>query len=252
MIQNKKFYKELITCTPITWKNITFHPIKISQKDVFYKYANILTISQQALPVELASVPYLRMLYMIDIAIGESYLKQLQSLLYMCVNNDSAGIVEVKFINIGEEIEIDFNGNRINEAEFHILRAIIAEQNLLKLPDESHNIELAQARQDIAFSMHSANIDMDFEHELYFLSNNIHRTLDECYEMPLREFYMRLNSKLNQINNDQSALIGSANMQWKGENPYPSPLYPAKNDNRHLSQGNDMMMSKASGVLDKR
>ena len=270
-ITNKRYAKEILTCKPLTFKGITLYPVQICDMDRFNAVKGILQVSQQSLPVELASMTYLNMIYHLEMTrmyfkeqqSGEEtetpkpqktdekgWLDGLEELLCLCCKVEKSDI-EYKTKD-GEFSIIIIRGNSITADEFPMLRSIIAEQNLVELPNETHNTELVEVRNDMASIMANNDLERDFEHELYFISNNLNMSLEQIYDMTIREFYKRMASIMLQIRNQQSSNIGAAMKEYKnGNDPFPHPVYPKKDGFTHLvpdMQLKDRMKGMGSGT----
>ena len=237
---SRRYWGAITQCLPLEWKGITLTPVRVRDKDALMENCVVLTIMQQTLPVEFVSMSYLRVLYQMDNSTESGSLGKLRKTLFLC---SGIGADDINFCFRGEALFMDMGGVMVSEHEFINLRAIIAEQNLIKLPREQHNMELVDARRDMEAS-EKDTVTGGFENELYFVANNSHLTLEQCYGMTIREFYKRLQSMTNQINNEQASAVGAGMSHWKNGNPYPSPVYPPKESYNHLVTEDEMAQRK--------
>lgn len=163
---------------PIDALGLTFYPITMSHYEDFLSLKNILTLRVTTLPVQYVSMSYLSALWAVDmdclagtgktLGVFERVIKLLYLTLRLEYKKETIGeTIYCNSQNPRELVRVEVKQNNstisITPREFASkIRPIIAEQNGLKLPNESYNPQLVQAEREMAEDQQGElNFDID-------------------------------------------------------------------------------------------
>ena len=184
---------------PVPYKKLKIYPSIVKDYMLFSVYAQCLTIDKNSIPdPKIIKMSYLQYLYHLTQTKPdkEPYLLWLDRLLGLCLKDDDS------FDNIGDSIKrYQFNekgkpviviGKEYYDArDFEKIKSIIAEQNLVELPDTNISKEvrdsLAQA-EDYKNKMSGNTNPPSLEDYLVSISSVTGWTLDYIYGMTIRKF----------------------------------------------------------------
>ena len=230
---------------PIEALGLTFYPITMSHYEDFLSLKNILTLRVTTLPVQYVSMSYLSALWAVDIdcylgtgkALG--VFERVMKLLYLTLRLEYSKEVLDKTVYCDSKsprelvrIEVKQNNETISitPREFASkIRPIIAEQNGLKLPNESYNPQLVQAEHEMA---------EDQQGELNFDIDALISSVAYQSKIPEREIYdwtvLQFEHRREAIDRDKNYMLFrqaelSGMVKFPKGNPFPSWCFDKSN-----------------------
>jgi len=187
---------------PIPYKDLVFYPVKVKDYEEFLFYASSLMIEKNSikdpvLAIKAISMKYLDWMY--EINNRENNLVSLfDGLLRLALNKKDSQM----------EYNTDKSGNaffRIENSiyygeDFDIIRNIIAEQNMLDLPDEKIQKNVREALEEARRFKQKLNKNKmaSFEEQMVALSIYMGIEIEKIYEMTVRKFLISI-KRANQI-----------------------------------------------------
>lgn len=228
---------------PIEACGLTFYPIKMTDYEEFLECKNALCIRQTSLAkanFEYLSMPFLSALWAMEIdtmrQTGKTVgvLERVIRLLYLslrlgydrqkafgaiyCERNDSRKLAYIEVMTQDGETAI-----KITPTDFStIIRPLIAEQNGIKLPDESENPDIVQAEQQMA-QEGERKIKYDLETLISSVANACNIRECEMDDWTVWEFEKRrqaIDRKINYQIYAQAEMSGM--VKFNKGNPCPS------------------------------
>lgn len=230
---------DIITRKGEPFGKLTAYPITLRDYEVFQENKVCLTLMQKRIGIEFAQMPYL---HMITILTTEQFnlLGMLGKVLSLVFRIDEEQIR----INIAKDtgkvtlLIISQGGNpelieSISELRFNKLRALIAEQNNIKLPDERANLEILESEESIA-NMNSLNLEVNFKSLFFSVATYCGLSTEQMLDMTIYEFEERV-SAISRISRYFIYNIGemSGMVNFKNGNPCPSWCFDKKEDGLH-------------------
>ena len=178
---------------------LTVYPIKVEHYEDFIENKLCLTLMQKKFGIEMASLPYLRMLlYLSNKQVN--LLEMLSKILSLSLHMDEEqirlqmqenGKVALIFTDSGDEnAEII---ETISELRFSKLRRLIAELNDIKLPNEQANLEILESEEDIA-RMNAVDLNVDFKSLFFSVAVSSGLSTEELLNMTIFEFEERISA----------------------------------------------------------
>lgn len=240
----------ILTGKPLPFMKLHTYPVKVFDMQHFDKLKGCLLIMQQSLPIELATVPYLRMLSMVG-SDQQSELDTLTNLLEMVLkvkkeyikiiyDKEKVNIQIVKKCPFKSWIKRNFfilkilNDEKvieeIPEEKFPILRKQIAEQNGFELPNEKDNLEILESERDIA-EQNGSHLKDDIEKTIFSVATALQMPIESVCAMTVYEFKNRMEaiSRMEYFKIFNTGEMGGM-VKFKNGNPYPS-WHSDKEDN---------------------
>lgn len=213
------------------------YPLTMRDYEAFAEAKSCLTIMQAALrPIELATMPYLNMLCVLNDSENELLVKLSRVLsLSLRIEEEQITILPDRERQSVSLCFLDENGNPIETVSalrFSALRRQIAEQNHLELPNEKANLEILQSEKDLA-ELHSMGLSYNFQSLFFSVATACHLSSKQMLEMTIYEFEER-NKAISRLENyriyTQAEMSGM--VTFKGGSPCPSWCFD-KVDNTH-------------------
>lgn len=187
---------------PIPYKDLVFYPVKVKDYEEFLFYATALMIEKNSikdpvLAIKAISMKYLDWMYEISTK-ENNFIGLFDGLLRLVLNKKDSQM----------EYNIDKSGNaffRIENSiyygeDFDIIRNIIAEQNMLDLPDEKIQKNVREALEEARRFKQKLNKNKmaSFEEQMVALSIYMGIEIEKIYEMTVRKFLISI-KRANQI-----------------------------------------------------
>lgn len=187
---------------PIPYKDLVFYPVKVKDYEEFLFYATALMIEKNSikdpvLAIKAISMKYLDWMYEISTK-ENNFIALFDGLLRIVLNKKDSQM----------EYNIDKSGNaffRIENSiyygeDFDIIRNIIAEQNMLDLPDEKIQKNVREALEEARRFKQKLNKNKmaSFEEQMVALSIYMGIEIEKIYEMTVRKFLISI-KRANQI-----------------------------------------------------
>lgn len=187
---------------PIPYKNLVFYPIKVKDHEEFLFYASSLMIEKNSikdpvLAIKAISMKYLDWMYEINNK-DNNLIMLFDGLLRLVLNKKDSQM----------EYSKDKSGNaffRVEDSvyygeDFDIIRNIIAEQNMLDLPDEKIQKNVREALEEARRFKQKLNKNKmaSFEEQMVALSVYMGIEIEKIYEMTIRKFLISI-KRANQL-----------------------------------------------------
>lgn len=187
---------------PIPYKDLVFYPVKVKDYEEFLFYASALMIEKNSikdpvLAIKAISMKYLDWMYEISTK-DNNLITLFDGLLRLVLNKKDSQM----------EYNIDKSGNaffRIENSiyygeDFDIIRNIIAEQNMLDLPDEKIQKNVREALEEARRFKQKLNKNKmaSFEEQMVALSIYMGIEIEKIYEMTVRKFLISI-KRANQL-----------------------------------------------------
>lgn len=231
---------------PITEGGLTYYPIKMAQYEQFQMYKNALLLRQTTLPAKYAVKNYLNAIFSYEMAFiekGEPVIGLFGSLILLWgmalrIDIDLKSYLEsnkIKTRVVNNELEIthlamtqDGKTVEISATTFStVVRQLIAEQNGLRLPNESVNSELVEAQDELAeLENNSVTLDQNIESLIASVAYQSKCREQDINDWTVREFENRLKAIVRDKHftlYKQAELSGF--VTFKKGNPCPSWIY---------------------------
>lgn len=174
----------------VNYKCLEIFPIRVKDSLEFYCYADCLQIDKNSIPdIKAITMPYLD--YLISISDNEKnfYIIKMYKLLKMCLHMDENDTITFKEKN--NKIYFVIKDIFYDSTDFDNIRKIIAEQNLLELPNEkirkSTRDELDKLLK-VQAQARSNDTMCDFEEQMIRLSIETGFSLDDIKNMTIRKY----------------------------------------------------------------
>lgn len=204
------------------WNGLTVHPILMRDYPLFLAAKESITALQQSWPFPWSTVPYMEGL------IGVGLLPRLCAMLKLAFRLPEGDTLPI-YPRMEEEKIASLTvaqGERrgeITRKNFPSLREIIARQNGLELPDERTNLELVEARQDLAAG--GVPLKADLEDLICSVALKSQTPPEELLGWTVRRF-QRMERAIDRSEGFRMANLAlAAGGKFKGGNPYPSWKY---------------------------
>lgn len=219
--------------------NLTVYPITMRHYEEFNETKFCISLMQKRFPIELATMPYLRMIFHLSDE-NVNLLAMLSKLLSLSLHIseeqirlqvDKGGKLSLLFTDgAGENAEII---ETVSELRFNKLRKIIAEQNSIQLPNEKANIEILESEEEIA-KMNSLDLNVSLEDLFFSVATYCGLSATAMLDMTILEFEKRV-SAISRISKYE--MFGQGEMSgfvsFKNGNPYPSWCFDRTEDGLH-------------------
>lgn len=226
--------------TPVSLKGLIFYPVKMTHYEEFQATKDAVTLRQGTLPAKYLAMPFISAIYRFEydsITSGGAIaglFDRLLRFLYLTLRieydrEEALGNIFCEAADTGilSRIVVCQNGNtvEITPMDFSAyIRPLIAEQNGLKLPDESDNLELVRAGEELnRLAARGCELDYNADTLRASVAYNSRVSERELDEWTVREFEYRRRA----IERDKRfmiyALAESAGLvTFKKGNPVPS------------------------------
>lgn len=217
---------------------LTVYPITVRHYTEFQECKISIALMQKKFGVELASMPYLRMIFYLSNQ-ETNILALLSKLLSLALHIQEEqirlqfddGKLTLLFLDgVNEDANVI---EAVSELRFAKLRRIIAEQNCIKLPNEQANLEILESEEEIA-RQNGANLNVDFTELFFSVATYCGLSAEAVLNMTIFEFEKRI-SAVSRITKYQ--MFGQGEMSgfvtFKNGNPYPSWCFDRPEDGLH-------------------
>lgn len=244
---------------PIPYRGLLIHPVKLKDYYEFSFYVQCLMLEKNSiknpqLAIKAISMSYLQYLYEYPekIKIGDvqyEYYILLDGLLRLVLNikdskekieygNDENGIPYFKVM-----------GKKYNSQDFDEIRKIIAEQNLIDLPDERIQKNVRESLEEARrFKQRlSNNKTASFEEQIMALATYTGFTLEYIYEMTYRKFVLAI-KRANQTIMSQIYLTLSGFVTFKDKSVLRSWLANIDSEDKYsdVKMSPEQLQAKAN------
>lgn len=230
---------------------LLIYPLTVKQYDTFLSCESALTIRLSSLPVVYAAKTYAQALFgmCMDENLQDSQFRGCWArfLVLLCeslrVNvdnldrqikhvvdqNDKSNLTALIVTQYTSEAE---NVVRLGASQIGQIREIIAELNGRHLPDESENLELVQADEDIRLLNSTVNLEVDTDDLIASVASYQHKRIYEIEEWTIWEFE-KIRDAMERERRFTVSNIGemSGMVKWERGNPYPSLFFDKKKEN---------------------
>lgn len=234
-------YKTLINEESIDVGGIKLYPIRMKNYVVFSANKPILSLRLGSLPAVYARFSYLGALYAMDydaakeskntgclasffallsLSTNGDFLCESKNIRLFCKKNDAREIEKVSVRINGKWIDIG-----LKEADK--IRATIAFQNGVDLPDEADNPELIEAQQIIA-AQNAPQMDYNIAHLMDAVAFQSNVRMKDLQEWTIWEFTLRAKTISRSLAFTINGIIEGYGVKWKNGNPCPSWCYDRK------------------------
>lgn len=121
---------------------------------------------------------------------------------------------------------------RLEPSELGQIRTIIATLNGCDLPDESENLELIEADEDVRLLNATANLEYSIDDMIATVARDQHKRISELDNWTIWEFNM-IRKAIERERRFTICGIGEAGgmVKWQNGNPYPSLFFDKKQEN---------------------
>lgn len=214
-------FEAIFRDTPEEWNGLLVYPVKMRDYPLFLTTKECIISSQQSWPLPWSTVKYL------DGLIGMGMLPQLGALLQISLRLDGENLTIYPRMK-GETLSSLFvvqgnNRGEITAKNFGELRAILARQNGLELPDERLNGEIIQAQKDL--NAGDIRLKASLEDLIYSVALKSHTSPEEVMDWTVRRFQGTERSIDRSVGHLISSVTLAAGGKFKGGSPYPSWKY---------------------------
>ena len=230
---------------------LLIYPLTVKQYDTFVSCESALTMRMSALPVIYAAKTYAQALFgmyldekLQDSPVRGSWAKFLwllceslhinnenlsQQVRHVVDKKDQTNLTALIITQYTSEAE---NVVRLGASQIGQIREIIAELNGRHLPDESENLELIQADEDIRLLNGTVNLDVDTDDLIASVASYQHRRFYEIEEWTIWEFE-KIRDAMERERRFTVSNIGemSGMVKWERGNPYPSLFFNKQREN---------------------
>lgn len=212
-------WAETILGMPQDWNGLTVYPVQMRDYPLFLAARESITAIQQSWPFPWSTVSYLEGLT------GVGLLPQLCAMLKLSLRLPGGDTLPIYPRTEGEKLVslLVVQGDRrgeITRKNFGSLRALLARQNGLELPDERANLELLEARRDLSGG--GVPLKADLEDLIYSVALKSRTSPGEIMGWTVRRF-QRMERAIDRSEGHRMASISlAAGGKFKGGNPYPS------------------------------
>lgn len=244
--RKEKIRKDL----PIRKCGLVFYPIQVKHYETFSNCKNALLIRLGTLPVKYIEQDYLSAIFTLEMDVAKTdpnkplgIFSRILKLLYLSLQveiSDKELAETIFYKEIDGETVLDYITVTQNQKTVkiqpmvfsQIIRPLIAEQNGLKLPDESENVDLVRSYEDKK-ELESGDYDLDIDSAV-LISSVAYKCGcrdKEVDEWTIREFEAKRRAIWRDTNFNmykQAELSGM--VTFKKGNPYKSWEYEIKDD----------------------
>lgn len=236
---------------PAQHLGLTFYPILVSDYETFLHCKSVLALRMSTLPVRYMIMDYTSALFSMEmdavkdrkapVGMFDAFLALLS--LSLRIDYDGRSFLEenvdIEVID-GEihlkAITVEQNGNRVTLTPSQLsgtVRSLIAEQNGVKLPDESENTELIEGEKEkeVLMSQNKMKLDVNMDDLIASVAYLSRTTEDEVLKWSVKE----LEGRKRAIEREKRYMIyGQTEMtglvKFKSGNPYPSLFFDVLDD----------------------
>lgn len=187
---------------PIQLEGLTLYPIKMREYRQFHNNKAVLLIRQGSLPVAYAVMNYLQALFAMDFDAYEEaktplgFMSSLLRILSLSLrfpvdvlaksaryetDQNDPRILKCIHFQVGEHIV------HLTPSLFDTVRAIIAAQNGLELPDETENTDLVESEMDIA-AKNASDVEFNIRTLIASVARDQRCRREELLDYTIREF----------------------------------------------------------------
>ena len=258
-----KYTKLINKYKPIETEGFTLYPITVEHYEEFLLASQAICFMQQALPIQLMSIPLLSAFFMMDL--DRTFRKEaptglftsavLSLVLAMRLADDEESAIEVckelvavtdkenptklKALVFRRDIRAGREPRTITPYQYENIRRVIAAQNGLTIPDELDNPELVEAEHDLA-EKGAPKLDTKVINMINAAAALTGKEEEEIYGWPILKLSRRLES-FKRIIDYMVCAIGEGNgASWKNGNPTPHPFFD------RIKGGSDALISMES------
>lgn len=239
------------TGKPYNAFGLLIYPLTVKQYDAFMACESALTIRMSSLPVVYATKTYAQAMFSMcmDESLQDSPVRGCWAkflwLLCKSLHIDEENLsVQVKHVvDKGDKFNLTAliitqytseaeNVIRLGASQIGQIREIIAELNGRHLPDESENLELVQADEDIRLLNGTVSLDVDTDDLIASVASYQRKRIYEIEEWTIWEFE-KIRDAMERERRFTVTNIGemSGMVKWERGNPFPSLFFNKKKEN---------------------
>ena len=239
------------TGKPYNAFGLLIYPLTVKQYDMFMACESALTIRMSSLPVVYATKTYAQAMFSMcmDESLQDSYVRGCWAkfLWLLCeslhINTENADVQVKHIVDKGDKSNLTAliitqytseaeNVIRLGASQIGQIREIIAELNGRHLPDESENLELVQADEDIRLLNGTVSLDVDTDDLIASVASYQRKRIYEIEEWTIWEFE-KIRDAMERERRFTVTNIGemSGMVKWERGNPYPSLFFNKKKEN---------------------
>lgn len=242
----------------VPFGKLTVYPITVRYYEEFSENKMCLTLMQKKFGIEMASMPYLRMLLYLSTE-NVNLMAMLSKILSLSLHIDENcirvtmqenGKISLLFLD-----GTDDNANiieTVTELRFSALRRLIAELNDVTLPNEQANLEILESEEDIA-KANSVNLNVDFKSLFFSVAVACRLSTAEMLDMTIFEFEERVSAISRTL---KFQMYGQGEMSgfvsFKGGNPYPSWCFDKSESGLHGAIPLDSFKQRVGNVVEEK
>ena len=210
---------------------LTFSPLTMDKYEFWLTHCGALTVRMSALPARYAVRTYIDALFMM--AVEKQDLKYLEFKMLMGL---ALGIPEENALSaIGEQatntglkcltVRWGEHLTALLPHQVDMVRKILAKQNGVPLPDESENVEIVKAEEELKSLNGNMNLDLDLNAEIDSVAAIAGLRKEEIRNMSILEFNGLKRAHTRRLNYIICALAESFGSKFKGGNPAPTWMF---------------------------
>jgi hypothetical protein len=227
---------------PITYKSLKFYPVPMRDFLKFQYFATCLLLEKD-LSLETIKMTYLEFLYACHNE-DSPYINLMASLLMLCTQNKELKIRPRYDKYSSKRATLEIDGIEYTADDFDEIKNLIAEQNMLDLPDMNKQKTVRDAIREAREYQRSqsGNKPASLEEEIVALAIYTGWELKTIYEMTIRKFIMALR-RSDHIFHQEIYLSASLSgmVEWKSDSPVKHWLSDLnKDDSQYFKDVNEV------------
>lgn len=235
---------------PEEWNGLLVYPVKMGDYPLFLAARESIIASQQTFPAPYATMKYLHALYGMKPLFGRLCLMlalafgfPVENALPIYPRTDGEALISLLVVQ-GER------KGEITPGNFGQLRALIARQNGLELPDETQNEELLEARRDLN-AKDAIPLKADVESLVYSVALQARADPAAVLDWTVRRFQATERALDRAIGHLIASVTLAAGGKFKGGSPYPSWKYDREETTQAIEPLN-ALSGRLRGAVEQR
>lgn len=246
-----KLLKKTSPREPSQYMGLTFYPILVADYEIFLNCKNALALRMSTLPVRYMVMDYTSALFSMEmdavkenkkpVGMFDSFLILMSMSLRIDYDRRSFWEKNIEaeatdgYVRL-KSIAFEQDGNRVSLTPSQLsgaVRNLIAEQNGVKLPDESQNAELIEGEKEkeMLLSQNKLKLDANLDDLIASVAYLSNTTEEEILHWSVTEFERRkraIEREKRYMLYGQTELTGL--VKFKSGNPYPSLFFDVLDD----------------------
>lgn len=243
-------FEALFQDKPEEWNGLLVHPVRMRDYPMFLAARESITAMQQTFPYPYSTMRYLEALYGM-----EHLFSRLALLLALVFGFSTQNALPIYPRTRGDRLEglLVAQGERkgeITPRNFGELRALIARQNGIELPDETENAELVEAQRELS-RREAVPLKADVESLVYAVAIQARADPLEVLGWTVRRFQATERALDRWVGHQTASAALAAGGKFKGGNPYPSWKYD-REERRNAMEPLSALSGRLSGSVEKK